>query len=175
MVLLLAACWAACASDIWVEGMPSGELNPTVGLGWGGFAMRISVGVPACWDSPVSLGFLLVSMTGCAEDDLLQAIAYLSSSLALAALARLRLGTGMRHSIEKATQFVHGTLLTVNIQRSTPAQPKSVLTLEKQHRIGPIPHKIRRRSHARNCDKLCLVTYFAGMACFCKEDISAMI
>lgn len=35
---------------------------------------------------------------------------YLSSSLAREVPALLRLGTGILHSIENATQFVHGTL-----------------------------------------------------------------
>jgi hypothetical protein len=35
---------------------------------------------------------------------------YLSSSLVLLAFARFLFGTGILHSIEKATQFVHGTL-----------------------------------------------------------------
>ncbi len=39
---------------------------------------------------------------------------YLSSSLARAALALFLLGTGIRHSIEKATQFVQGTLKMIS-------------------------------------------------------------
>jgi hypothetical protein len=40
--------------------------------------------------------------------------AYLPSSLALDSAVLLRLGMGILHSMEKATQFVHGTLRDVS-------------------------------------------------------------
>lgn len=40
---------------------------------------------------------------------------HLSSSLVLLAFARFLLGTGILHSIENATQFVHGTLSHVSV------------------------------------------------------------
>jgi hypothetical protein len=41
---------------------------------------------------------------------LLRKGSYLPSSLAFAKAVRFRLGTGILHSMEKATQLVHGTL-----------------------------------------------------------------
>lgn len=41
-------------------------------------------------------------------------VTYLASSLLLAALVRFLLGTGILHSMEKATQLVQGTLWRVS-------------------------------------------------------------
>ena len=64
-----------------------------------------------------SLGLLrLVGFTAIqqSDTDLQQRCStYLPSSLDLARAVRFRLGIGMRHSIENATQLVHGTLISL--------------------------------------------------------------
>jgi hypothetical protein len=62
-------------------------------------------------------------------------VTYLSSSLARAVLALFRLGTGIRHSMENATQLVHGTLRMVKIKDCV--EVRTVPTRETPHRIEP--------------------------------------
>jgi hypothetical protein len=62
-------------------------------------------------------------------------VTYLSSSLARAVLALFRLGTGIRHSMENATQLVHGTLRMVKIKDYV--EVRTVPTRETPHRIEP--------------------------------------
>lgn len=90
------------------EGRPSGGLKLTDDFeSWR--PKRGSVGVAPGFVSLVSLG------TSVRWDVTQDRESYLAaSSLFLEALVLFRLGTGILHSIEKATQLVHGTLDLVN-------------------------------------------------------------
>lgn len=86
--------------------MPSVELYGAVGFATGGWVKRGSVGVWLGCDWSGSLH----SDQQLTSTDLLAGSIHLPSSLLLAKAVRFRLGTGILHSIENATQLVHGTL-----------------------------------------------------------------
>lgn len=91
---------------------------------------RGSVGVDVSFDSLVSLGSISISSVAIREGLMI----YLASSLVFAAFVLFLLGTGILHSIEKATQFVHGTLDYVN---NRPWRCNDGLTQVMLHHIGP--------------------------------------
>jgi len=70
-------------------------------------------------------------------------MAYLASSFVLEVVVRFRFGTGILHSIEKATQFVHGTLLH---RQQCSRILSGALTLMMLHHSGPLGSGV---SHAR--------------------------
>jgi len=62
-------------------------------------------------------------------------MAYLASSFVLEVVVRFRFGTGILHSIEKATQFVHGTLLH---RQQLSRIVRGALTLMMLHHSEPL-------------------------------------
>lgn len=109
------ACWAAYALETLVEGVPSSELYTAV-------LSRGSTGVLAGERSSLSPRSLqlLVSSTALFAGTA-SVIPYLSTSFARDVVVFLRLGAGMRHSMEKALQLVHGMPSEAASQRTCSA------------------------------------------------------
>lgn len=86
--------------------------------------------------------------------------AYLSESFAFPAVVFFRFGAGILHSIEKATQFVHGT----------PKLAASHRTCSRQHLTFHDAHQLRRPATGRNKTRGIVRTFLAWQVCTRHSD-----
>ncbi len=165
------ACCAACALVMVIGGVPGRRSwgVPAAAAASSEWAYAFP-GVSAAWDpsrprSPDSLcpesfrqrGALLNVTARCRNGGFRHGvIPHLSESLALAWAVRLRLGGGILHSIEKATQLVHGT------PRLAASHRTCAVGLLGPATRGSSYHVVARRERV-------VAPYLSCMACLCTK------